>query len=625
MGFLTPLVLTLAALALPIIIFYMLKLRRRPARVSSLLLWQQVMQDRQANAPWQRLKRNLLLLLQLVILALLVMALARPFFIVQASVQGNVVLLLDASASMQATDVTPTRFAAARAAALDLIDHLQPNDAVTLIAVESQPRVLAAAATDRAALRRALTTAQPANSPVDWNAALSLAAAHAATLPDATIVLISDGNINPQSPNLPSPQPSDRPPLPAPTQFIPIGLSANNQGLVALSLRDGVDGPELFLRVFNTAPDPAQRLVEIYVDDQLFDARRLDLPARNSTGLTLTGLPLNVQQVRASLVGPDALPADDTAWAARNPAPARVLLVGEGNLFLERALALLPGVDPQRAAPGQALPQAQFDLVIFDRVLPPDATLPEGNLLFIAPPASTPLFEVGGVITQTQLTRLETRHPLLAYVKLNNLHVAQAQAVNPPVWAQTLVDSKGGPLLLAGQTGSRRVAILTFDLHQSDLPLQIDFPILVVNLARWLLPGAEAGLAQAQTLPADQPFELPAAPSAGQLTVQTPSGKQVAVPPEADRFSQTFDLGLYRVLAQEPDQPQPALLTQFAVNLLSEAETDIQPRQPELTGAAPASTQKDLTGRREWWPLLALAGLGVLLLEWWVYWRGEVR
>src|SRR5688572_5368089 len=122
MGFLAPAALFLASLAIPIIIFYMLKLRRQPARVSSLFLWQQVLEDRRANAPWQRLRRHLLLLLQLLILALLVMALARPYFTVQARVQGNVVLLLDASASMQATDVLPNRFEAARSAALDLID-----------------------------------------------------------------------------------------------------------------------------------------------------------------------------------------------------------------------------------------------------------------------------------------------------------------------------------------------------------------------------------------------------------------------------------------------------------------------------------------------------------------------
>jgi Ca-activated chloride channel family protein len=621
MGFLIPSALALTALAIPIIIFYMLKLRRQPARVSSLMLWQQVIQDRQANAPWQRLKRNLLLLLQLLILALLVMALARPYFTVQARVQGNVVLLLDTSASMQATDVSPNRFVAAREAALDLINRLNADDAVTLIAVENPPRVLAATTADRNALRHALNTTQPSNGPADWEAALTLAAANAASLPDSTIVIVSDGAV----------AGGVQLSLPGPVKFIPVGHSADNQGLVALSLRDGVDGPELFVRVFNAASEPARRLVEIYIDGQLFDARRLDIPARNSTGLALSGLPLDARQVQASLTGSDALPTDDVAWAVRSAVPARVLLVGEGNLFLERALALLPGVDPQRATPDQDLPQAHFDLVIFDRAVPPappdetSAVLPEANLLFIAPPASTSLFEVNGVITQTQLAHLETRHPLLTYAKLNNLHVARAQAIDPPPWAQTLVEAKGGPLLLAGQAGKQRVAILTFDLHQSDLPLQIDFPILMVNLIRWLLPGSGASLSQGQTLQAGQDFDLPTAPSASHFIVKTPAGKQITTPLELDKFSDTFDLGIYQVFAQEPNRDEPTLLTEFTVNLLAEDETNIQPQQLAISSATATAEEKTLTGRWEWWWGLVLLGLIILLVEWWIYWRGEVR
>ncbi len=610
----------LTALAIPIIIFYMLKLRRQPARVSSLMLWQQVLQDRQANAPWQRLRRNLLLLLQLLILALLVMALARPYFTVQARVQGNVVLLLDASASMQATDVAPSRFEAAKEAAADVISRLDPDDAVTLIAVAGTPRILASATGDPGTLRRALDAAQPSNGPADWDSALTLAAANATTLPDATVVVISDGGLTTTDTGQ---QTTDT--FPVPVQFIGVGETANNQGLVALSLRDGREGPEVFLRVFNAAAEPVERLVELWADGQRVEARRLDIPAQASASLTLAGLPLTTRQVEARLNGEDALPADDRAWAVRSAAPRDILIVGAGNLFLERALALLPGVTIQRAAPDQTLPETPFDLLIFDRTAPPtdSQALDGSNLLFIAPPASTDLFEVGGVITQTRISRMRGDDPLLAYVELNNLQVARAQAVSPPPWARTLIEARGGPLLLAGQREGQRIAILTFDLHQSDLPLQIDFPILTVNLARWLLPGDN--LAQGQTLPAEQSITLPAAASADALLIRPPSGDPLTVPSDQATFNQTGDLGIYQILADDPAQEEPALLTQFAVNLLSEAESNIQPRQLDSSEAGATPAEQSLTGRWEWWWLLVLLGLAVLLVEWWIYWRGDVR
>src|SRR5213080_3550123 len=104
MSFLTPLALALGVLAGPIILLYMLRLRRREVQVSSTLLWQQILQDRTANAPWQRLRRNLLLLLQLLLLLLLVLTLARPFVFQDTIASGNLVVVLDGSASMQATD-----------------------------------------------------------------------------------------------------------------------------------------------------------------------------------------------------------------------------------------------------------------------------------------------------------------------------------------------------------------------------------------------------------------------------------------------------------------------------------------------------------------------------------------
>ena len=617
MGFLAPAALFLASLAIPIVIFYMLKLRRQPARVSSLFLWQQVLEDRRANAPWQRLRRHLLLLLQLLILALLVMALARPYFTVQARVQGNVVLLLDASASMQATDVLPNRFEAARSAALDLIDRLRADDAITLITVEDTPHILASAATDHATLRTALNRYQPSNSPADWAAALTLATAHAASLPEATIVIISDGALRSgevEANNIPLR-------LPASVQFLPIGQSAANQGLVALSLRESGNGPELFFRAFNAASEPARRLAEVYVDGRLFEARWLDLPAQESRSLSLTGLPPETRQVRVTLAGEDILAVDNTAWTVRNAAPAQVLVVGEGNLFLERALGLLPGLTPQRAAPDQPLPETPFDLVIFDRVTP--ERLPEGNLLFIAPPASTELFEVRGVMTQTQITHLEGQSPLLAFVKLNNFHLARAQAIQPPAWSQPLIEAKGGPLLLAGQPEQRRVAILAFDLFQSDLPLQVDFPILLLNLTRWLLP--ETSLEQGQSLQAQQSFNLPVVPSASALLVETPGGRQLSIPADRPTFADTAEVGIYRVLEQGDGSTDPTLLAEFAVNLLAETETDLQPQTVQFTGTTPAPGQESLTGQREGWWLLALGGLAVLLAEWWVYWRGANR
>src|SRR3954468_13473173 len=197
MSFLTPLAFVGGLLAIPVILLYMLRLRRREITVSSTFLWQQLLQDREANTPWQRLRRNLLLLLQLIILVLLVFALARPFITVPAVTTGQIELLLDASASMKASDMPngETRFDEAKRQALSIVDTLGQDDTMTIIRVANVAEVIAPATRDPVQLRAAINNAVPREAKADWVGALTLASADAINVSDFNMVVISDGGL----------------------------------------------------------------------------------------------------------------------------------------------------------------------------------------------------------------------------------------------------------------------------------------------------------------------------------------------------------------------------------------------------------------------------------------------
>src|SRR5439155_14432627 len=128
MKFLAPAAL-LFALTLPVVVvFYLLKRKRVIRLVPSTLLWQKFLAETQASAPFQRLRKNWLLILQLILLTLAVLALARPFFKTQARPAQLRVVILDASASMQAIDESPSRFERARSEALKWVDSLADTD-----------------------------------------------------------------------------------------------------------------------------------------------------------------------------------------------------------------------------------------------------------------------------------------------------------------------------------------------------------------------------------------------------------------------------------------------------------------------------------------------------------------
>jgi len=619
MNFLTPLALAFAALSVPIILMYMLKLRRRDVLVSSTLLWQRLLRDREANAPWQRLRRNLLLLLQLIILSLLVLALARPYILAPKVVSGSVIVLLDASASMQARDVEPTRFDAAIQVVREIVDGLGTGDVASIIAVGPQPQVLASVTGDRTFLRGVLNDVTPTHGPANWKAAFALVSAGATNAAETHVVIVSDGAVR-----------ETLPALPGEVRFVSVGGGQDNLAITALATREGPEGPQVFLRAANYRTTDTEVLVEFSADGILFDARRLSIPARGSADLTLVDVPYNAGFVEANLATDDALPLDDRAWAVHAPpVSGQVLLISEGNLFLERALGALAGVDLVRLAPSQPLPEEPYALYVFDG--PITGTLPSGNLWLVGPRASIDdgfTLRVGGTFTETAITRVQGDDPLLRYVDVSQLHVLRARAVDPPPGARVLIGAAGGPLFFVAERPAGRLAVLTFDLRDSDLPLQIAFPILTANLVDWLMPRGRADLPSA--VRAGEAVPIQPAPETTRLWVTAPDGARYELPVSEHRqpvFAATDRLGIYTV-EQEGQFAQTApSLAYFAVNLFDPAESDIAPQNVIQVGRAAVSAidQKEAQGRHEFWPWLALAALLVLGIEWWAYYVGQGR
>src|SRR5204862_1036450 len=156
MPFASPLAL-LGLLFVPAVVaMYLLRLRRRESVVPSTLLWQRLVADVEANAPWQRLRRSLLLLLQLLLVLVLALLAARPFLERPAGLARDLVLVVDASASMGATDETPDRLTVAKAKAIDALRDLPGGGHVSVIAAGRTARVIANGTSDLARVRSAI-------------------------------------------------------------------------------------------------------------------------------------------------------------------------------------------------------------------------------------------------------------------------------------------------------------------------------------------------------------------------------------------------------------------------------------------------------------------------------------
>ncbi|HET8628512.1 MAG TPA: VWA domain-containing protein [Thermomicrobiales bacterium] len=615
MGLLAPLGLGLLALAAPIVALYMLKMRRREHVVSSTFLWEQALRDVQANAPWQRLRPSLLLVLQLLALAALVFALARPFWVGAAPLGANLVVVLDVSASMSATDVAPSRLAQAKDDVRKLIADLPAGGAMTLIAAGTTAEVLQPATGNQAALREAVDRAEGQAGATDLRDALALAVPAARRLPDTTVVIVSDGAF-------PDSGLAD---LGVPVRLMRVGQRADNLAITAAATRRDADGTQLFVRVQNFGPAARRTLLSVYADGALFDARDLDVPAGGEAGATIGPLPPAVGLLRAEIEAKDDLALDNVAWVRPGAAgKLRALLVTSGqNTFLERGLALQPNLVLDRAGDGRT-PTGQggdYDLYVFDGVAPP-ADL-RGPVLLINPPANNGVVTVAGTLDRPAVTAQDRADPIMRDVDLTKIQIAQAEALDRPDWARTLAESDGHPLLLAGEPGGRRTAVLAFDLHRSDLPLTLNFPILLANLTAWLAPDAGSGLPD-QVAPGAVVTIAPR-PSVDTVAVTDPAGRESRLAPSrgAVLYAATGALGPYTV--RELQSGREVRRGVFTVSLLNADESNIAPRDlpPGLAGgAAQAGESTAARARREVWPALLAVGLAVLAAEWWIFYRG---
>jgi hypothetical protein len=590
--------------------------------VSSTLLWQRLLRDRQANAPWQRLRRNLLLLLQLMILLALVLALARPFIPVPTVISGSVVVLLDGSASMWATDDEPNRFEKAREEITKIISDLGNSDQMTLILVGSTPSVLASASGDKQELLESLESAAAGNGPVDWEAAFALAAGAAQGFEESRIAIISDGGL-----------PADLPSLPGEIVYIPVGSQSENSGITSRGARQTGSGLQLFTQIKNYGDEDQETLLSLELDERFYESKRVEIKAGEEYS-EIWELSEDLEQISLRLSGQEAdyLPLDDEAWAINeDKAISSVLLISVGNRFLETVLTLNPGVELFRAEPEESaidVMENSYDLFIYDDVAWPNP-MPAGDGLLIHPqPPMTAFGEddlqvsFAGPFTGTEVIRL-VESPLQQFVEWGNVNIREAELISAS-WLQTLVMAEDGPLLMVGEKGGRRYALLTFRLQDSDLPLQIAFPVLMANIVDWLNPGRVINKSSA--LSPGETMVLTPGTTTDAVVVYLPDGgiwvREAAGDPIT--FAQSDELGVYHIGLRSADSEQAA--GSFAVNLFSDSESNIKPLDKLQLGLLEVDTRaEENLGQRELWPFLAAAAIIILIIEWWFYHRGGIN
>jgi len=333
-----------AGLAIPpLVLLYFLKLRRREVPIASTLLWKRAVQDLQVNSPFQRLRSNLLLILQLLILLAAIAAIAEPVMNADRDFEESIVLLIDHSASMATVEEEGrTRLEDAKAEALKVIEDMSKTQRAMVIAFADRARVLTPLTDDKKKLRRLIESIEQTDAIGQLAEAIALAEAHSTPVGEKLVsvagVSQSDYMLFTDARLTDADEVQVRRGV---LEVFRIGASTENVGIVNLDVRRNYERPEqlnVLARVRNFGSASAERDVSLYVDgqlkavqpmgtlaplgeaDQLGTLAAEDIPPEGSETTVPFDLILDTAaRVEVRLSGRDALTADDRAFAVVTP------------------------------------------------------------------------------------------------------------------------------------------------------------------------------------------------------------------------------------------------------------------------------------------------------------------
>jgi hypothetical protein len=606
--------LWLLGLLLPLVVLYILKVRRQRVTVASTWLWQAAARDMLARSPWQRLRGRLLLLVEALALAALALALARP-----ASSGGNIdsqhiALVIDASASMLADAGGEPRFAAAKAAAARVLGALPPGADVLLIEAGAEPRVVSPADRDLSRVRGRLAALSAWGVEGHLERAVVLASEQLAQRGGRRrIVVISDDN------GLSAALPQTRVPL----SVVKVGAPAQNAGIVRIDVgraraADGSgsaapDRVEVFAEVASFASAARDVFVTLKQRNSptVLASRKLRLEPGQKAPVVLSfeATPTDAGTGLIVELSPhDALVVDDSAFGRVPPSRKLTAIAAPAHQspWFERALL----ADPDLELLGVPLAElgssgiADDALVVISGACP--AELPGADFVILNPPAGACRNAiVGKALEAPVVTSWDRTDPRLRFITLDGVSIARAHALDPPSEQSLLVKSREGALIVDVSEAGRTGTLVGFDVGESNWPLRASFVLFVRNLAE---------IARAHR----QSHVVGPARSGSPLRVRVPSHLEQVTLTDPGGVESRLEARAGVAIVPHPDQPGFYLVSYggpragvalSVVNLTSESESDLRGSATvnAQSSSQPGTTRSPIVESPGDWGFLAAA------------------
>jgi len=607
-----PLALIFAAVIPVIVALYLLRLKRKKKLVASTFFWTEIVQDLQANVPFQKLRWNILLLLQILIALAIIGAMVDLSVRAALNEGQRTIFVLDTSAGMGAKEGGSTRLENAKNDIKMYCRNLAQREQVMIIEAGEYARVILDFTGSFQAVERALDSVKTQDTRSDLATAYSLAVGKASEVDKPRIVIVSDfSGFDPEIF-------SD---AQYPVSFLQTGRGGRNVAITDFAIA-GLAETETgrtfnaFLAVRNYTDQKLACDVEFYVEGGLADVRTIEVDPGSRVAKVYNEIPYSDGVVEVRLDTVDSLDIDNVAYGIPPASEAMEILVAGDDPFLVFALSGIPGTRLYRIPQNEYAAGAGYDLTFFPGWAPEQ--LPPGNYVFFNPPNRDYLpCKMSNQVETPKVTDWDDGHPMLRFVNPGSFNVFAATKVEPVPGAMTLVDADKTPLMVYGERNYLRALVFSFDLTSTDLITRPTFPILMYNVVSFYRSYLESGSSGLRT----QGIEAIRVEELGEKVKLTgPDGVELEFPIDAGHaFIDVNTAGVYNMQVVGGTKESSRKLV---ANFFDEAESDIASvaNLEEQLGEDKVM-RFEVQGEKRIWKWLSVMALVILSGEWFFYHR----
>ena len=639
MEFLSPMAGYLALLAVPIILFYILKVRLRQENVSTLIFWQQVFEERRTRSLWRRLRHLLSLLISLLFLSLLVAALLDPILTSQKK-ESRTVIIIDNSAGMNAIESgNTTRLDLAKTELAAYLAGTEVGKQTAIITAGGEPQVVVGFTNHLGTLRKMLTEIKPTDNPTELGKAIELARHLTADEPDSVVLVYTDGCSTELDSYLTAED----------VRFVPIGKPLDNVAITQFQLRRSIGdaiGYEILVEVVNFGESEVTCRLEINLDETPVDIKTLTLEPNIPQTHIVRSTTDQGGVLVAELKHADAFPLDNTAMALLSARPLqKVLFFGESDFFLGHVLQSQPNIELTVVTECPTVVPEDAVLIVH-RTVP--ETLPPGNVMVIDPQSDFDFCRVGEPIESPLVANEEKESPLMRFVHLNNVLMPGAKKLTPLQTEMNDAANDAGltmfsvlastpeeePIFMQWQSPDRKLLLLSVELNRSDgdLPLRTAFPIMISNSLNYF---RDSGGEFERAFSTGEAVSVPVSTAESNLVLRSPDGKARLFPVNSGRLSlgTLSQCGLWEVFPAESlaDQTsgrvsEPVIakdakpIKQIACNLADLNESNLRLAPGSFYENHSQNIARAAAGRPIWF-WLAMLAIVMTTSEWFLYQR----